>query len=75
MKFYLSPVLQALLFINFVVPLLKHSIHTLLHPVLIPLVVCNFIILCPLAVGEYKEQLKYSVCNFTVGLNGFKKIE
>lgn len=51
---YLSPIIQALLFINFVVPLLKHPVHTLIHPVLVPLVVSDFILLCPLAGGGLK---------------------
>lgn len=53
---YLSPVLHALLFIDFVIPLLKHSVHTFIHPLLILLVVRDFILLCPLTEDKFKPH-------------------
>lgn len=53
---YLSSVLHGVLFIDFVVPLLKHPIHTLIHPFLVLLVVCDFIFLCPLTEDQFKPQ-------------------
>jgi len=53
---YLSPVLYGVLFIDFVVPLLKHPIHTLIHPLLVLLVVSDFILLGPLTENSFKPQ-------------------
>lgn len=62
---YLSPVLHGVLLVDFVVPLLKHPIHTLIHPLLVLLVVCNLVFLRPLTLEELKPQKKSNHLNLS----------
>lgn len=60
---YLSPVLHGVLFIDFVVPLLEHPVHALIHPFLVLLVVCDFILLCPLTEDKSNHKTN-QYCKF-----------